>query len=451
MDFENKNVLIIGAARSGISSAEYLAKKGANVILNDIKVYNALIKEGYGIEKLENTANIKMILGRQPEDEEVKLCSLVILSPGVPPDIKPCLVAQQNNIEVMSEVEFANTEFNGNIIAITGTNGKTTTTYLTGAILKNAGFDADVCGNIGFPFIDFAQRSTKATYAVLEISSFQLSMHKSLKPKIAVITNITPDHLDRHKTMDNYIEAKANIFKLMDNEDTLILNYDDKIVKDLAKRAKCKVKYFSLSEETADIYLKDGYIISKEMGKIIHKSEMRLIGDHNMANAMCAILAGLECNLTIEQILPTLKSFQPVEHRVEFVREVNGVKYINDSKGTNPDASITAINAMEQPIVLIMGGYDKHNDFTQIMRLIKQKVKRIIVFGATKETIIDTAQKEGYTNYTQANTFKEAMDLARESADTGECVLLSPACASWDMFDNFEQRGEIFKDYVNSL
>ncbi len=451
MDLGNKHVLIIGAARSGISSAVFLARIGAFVLLNDTKKYDVLMAEGYGIERLQDITNIELILGRQPVNEEILQCDLVILSPGVPPDIPACLYASENGIEVMSEIEFANMLFNGNIIAITGTNGKTTTTYLTGAILKNAGLDADVCGNIGFPFINYVDVSNKDTYAVLEISSFQLSMHKEMKPKIAIITNITPDHLDRHKTMDKYIDAKANIFKLMRGCDTLILNYDDEIVRKLAERARCAVKFFSLKDETADIYFKDGYICTHSMGKIIHKSEMRLLGEHNMANAMCAILAAFTCGLSKEDILPTLKNFLPVEHRVELVRELNGVKYINDSKGTNPDASITAINAMEQPVILIMGGYDKHSDFTEIMQLIKQRVKKIIVMGATKEQIIRSAIEADYENFTQTDSLKEAVEIAHGIAENGDCVLLSPACASWDMFENFEQRGELFKQYVNSL
>ncbi len=454
MELKNKKFFIMGAARSGIAAAAFLKRHGAVCILSDLKEYGRLVEEGYGIEKLADDSAVTLVLGRQPLKEEVAGCEMLILSPGVPPDVPACIYAAELGIEVISELEFANIFFKGAVIGITGTNGKTTTTYLTEALMRASGFNAHVCGNIGFPFIDCADSSAADTFAVLEMSSFQLSLQKDIRPKAAVITNITPDHLDRHKTMANYIAAKANIFKNMCEGDTLILNYDDETVRGLAAGAKCAVRFFSLRNSDADSFFADNKIYIKygeEDVLLADMKDMKLIGAHNAANAMCASLAAISCGADIAAVRKALKEFAPVEHRVEFVREVNGVKYVNDSKGTNPDASITAINAFDTPILLLMGGYDKHSDFDEIMTLIKRKVKRIFIYGATKDKIKASADKAGYTSYEIVADMAQALARARECASPGDTVLLSPACASWDMFDNFEQRGEIFKQIVNTF
>ncbi len=339
------------------------------------------------------------------------------------------------------------------IAAVTGTNGKTTTTTLLGQLLKDAGFETYVGGNIGDPFINYAKAPADSVIA-LEISSFQLSMCEAMKPKVAVITNITPDHLDRHKTFENYVAAKAQIFRNMDADDTLILNMDDETVRALAPQARCKVKYFTLRDNpAADVYFKDDHIIinSGKPVKLIEKSALKLMGMHNVANVMCASLAAIAMGADIESIRKTLCVFTPVEHRMEFVAEKRGVMYVNDSKGTNPDASITAINAIDRPIILIMGGYDKQSAFDEIMDLIAQKVRHVVILGATKQKIAETADEHGYTSYTLADDYAQAVAICARLAKEGDCVLLSPASASWDMFDSYETRGRVFKELVNQL
>ncbi|NLW70437.1 MAG: UDP-N-acetylmuramoyl-L-alanine--D-glutamate ligase [Eubacteriaceae bacterium] len=448
---DKKKYLVIGAARSGIAASIFLAQRGNEVILTDTKPYEALEKEGYGIENAVKLSNVTTVFGRQPYKEEVLSVGEVILSPGVPPDIAPCLTAVNNNIPLTSEVEFANRYFKGDIIAITGTNGKTTTTYLTAELMKAAGYDSFECGNIGIPFINRAEESTSQSVAALEISSFQLSMSDKLHPKVAVVTNITPDHLDRHKTMENYIAAKARVFENMEGSDLLILNYDDETVRAFGEKAKCTVKYFSLKNTEADAYLQEGGIYLKGKGKIINTGEMKIIGPHNAANAMCALLACGYYNADTAKLADALRKFTPVEHRVEFVREINGVKFVNDSKGTNPDATITAINSFDCPLVMILGGYDKKNDFDEMFELLKGKARYLVIIGQTAQKLIDTAEKFGFKDYCKEDSFEQAVKTAYGKAKSGDCVLLSPACASWGMFENFEQRGEIFKQIVNDL
>lgn len=455
MEAENKKFIIIGGGRSGIAAAVFLSNKNADVLLCDTKTYEALVKEGYGIEKAVNLKGVKTVFGRQPSREEIADRNYLILSPGASPDIPPCVTARECGVEIYSEIEFANEFYKGSIIAITGTNGKTTTTTLTGELFKDSGYETYVGGNIGDPFINYADTASEKSVFVLEISSFQLSLNNKLKPKIAVITNITPDHLDRHKTMENYIDTKARVFENMGQNDTVILNYDDMIVRGLAQRAKCNTVFFTLSEnDKMGAYLKGDDIIINVGGKkdfLINTNELNLIGRHNAANVMCASLAAYIYGADINSIRQTLKRFQPVEHRMEFVAVKYGVTYINDSKGTNPDASITAIDAIDHPQILIMGGYDKHSSFDEIFEKITQKVKHIIVLGETKDKIIQAAEKCGYKNITVVKDYEQAVQCCREIAREGDYVLLSPACASWDMFENYEVRGRVFKSLVHKL
>ncbi len=455
MEVANKKFMIIGGGRSGIATAVFLSRKNSSAVLTDTKTVEALIKEGYGIEKTLHLNGIETIFGRQPSEKEIRTCDFLILSPGAPPDIYPCVIARENGIEILSEIEFANSFYKGSVVAITGTNGKTTTTTLTGELFKDAGYPTCVGGNIGDPYINYAESASRDSVMVLEISSFQLSLDKNLRPKIAVITNITPDHLDRHKTMDNYIAAKANIFANMRGDDTVILNYDDEIVRSLSDSVQCKFVYFTLTEnENAAAYLKGDDIIiningSKEI--LINRSQLHLIGKHNAANVMCASLSALLYGADIESVRKTLREFKPVEHRMEFVAVKNGVTYINDSKGTNPDASITAIEAVEHPMILIMGGYDKHSSFDEMFAYIKKKVKHIVVLGQTKDKILLSAENCGYQNITVVKDYEQAVESCAQIAVEGDYVVLSPACASWDMFENYEVRGKIFKELVHKL
>ena len=455
MEVQNKRFIIIGSGRSGIAATAFLYKKHAKVLLCDTKSYEALLKEDYGIDQIIDLEGVETIFGRQPSEEEIRKNDYLVLSPGAAPDIFPCNIARQYDIPIMSEIEFANTFYKGDVIAITGTNGKTTVTTLIGELLKDGNLETYVGGNIGDPFINHAEQASDNGVIALEISSFQLSMNQALKPKIAVITNITPDHLDRHKTMDNYIAAKANIFMNMEGDDIVILNYDDPIVRDFKKNIACKTYYFSLVEhEDMNAYLHgdDIFINIKGMHeKLINKNELHLLGVHNIANVMAGTLAALEYGVDINDVRDTLRRFTPVEHRLEFVAEHNGVTYINDSKGTNPDASMTAIRAIDQPLILIMGGYDKRSSFDEIFELIKQKVKHVVVLGETKHKILEEADRQNYTDITAVEDYEQAVKACVSFAMQGDCVLLSPACASWDMFENYEQRGQYFKKLVKEL
>ena len=455
MNTENKLFMVVGGGRSGIAAASFLSGKKAKVLLTDTKSLEDIKKEGYGIESVIGMPGVQTIFGRQPSEEEVSQCDCLILSPGAPPDIPPCKLAQKHNIEILSEIEFANSYYKGSIIAITGTNGKTTTTTLVGDLFRDTGRETYVGGNIGDPFINYADVAGEDSIIALEISSFQLSMTKYLRPKVAIITNITPDHLDRHKTMENYIDAKANVFVNMCADDTVILNYDDPLVRDLKKRVACNCLFFTLTgDETKNAFLQDDRIILNMGGEkleLISRNKLRLLGLHNVANVMCASLAAYHCGIPIDSIRKTLKEFRSVEHRLEFVAEKKGVTYINDSKGTNPDASMIALKAIDKPIVLIMGGYDKKSDFTEMFELIQKKVKHIVVLGQTKKQIIETAEKCGYDALTAVDDYNQAVEVCATIAKSGDCVLLSPACASWGMFENYEQRGKLFKELVQGL
>ena len=371
---------------------------------------------------------LRRSLGDNQGEDEIRRNDCLILSPGAAPDIFPCRIARQYGIPIMSEIEFANAFYRGDVIAVTGTNGKTTVTTLIGELLKDGHFEAYVGGNIGDPFINHAEKATVKGVIALEISSFQLSLNRTLKPKISVITNITPDHLDRHKTMDNYIQAKANIFMNMRGDDTVILNYDDPIVRDFKNSIACKTYYFSLEERNdMNAYLQGDDIFININGlhrKLVDKNELHLLGAHNVANVMAGALAALEYGVNIDDVRYTLRHFRPVEHRLEFVAKYNGVTFINDSKGTNPDASMTAIRAINQPIILIMGGYDKHSAFDEIFELIKQKVKHVVVLGETKDQILKEAERQNYKNISIVESYKQAVDTCISYAEQGDCVLL---------------------------
>jgi UDP-N-acetylmuramoylalanine--D-glutamate ligase len=449
------NYLVIGAARSGIDVALFLSSHQKNVTLADTKDYETLLKDGYGIETVAEN-NVATIFSRQPSLEEIHAAELIILSPGVPPDIPPLIEASRQGIPVVSEIEFAAALYKGDVLCVTGTNGKTTTTTLLGELLKDFGLRATTAGNIGDPFVNYVENS-EGTCVSLEISSFQLDMTKELHPKVAIITNITPDHLDRHKTMENYIGAKAKVFMNMSSSDTLVLNYDDPNTAALAPKTEAKVLFFSTVERNVELsaYLDQNTIIINLKGQTIplfDKRALHLLGLHNVANVMAASLAALSYGVSEESVRKTLEHFLPVEHRVEFVAEKSGVKYINDSKGTNPEATMTAINAItDGEIILILGGYDKHSDFDELLALVARSVKHIVVLGTTADKIIASAEKQAYTSYTRVSDYAEAVQTCVSLSESGDYVLLSPACASWDMFDNYEVRGSYFKELVNEL
>lgn len=453
VELRNKNVLVIGAGKSGISVMKFLRNKNANVYAFDEKK-----KEDFRDSQLSkiNEFSIEAYFETLPEDVIDKM-ELIIVSPGVPltkPYIKR---AYENGIEVIGEVELAYRFCRSqNIIAITGTNGKTTTTTLVGEILKKVCKNVIVCGNIGNPFIDYVDDCTEDTIYVIEISSFQLETIKYFKPKIAAILNITPDHLNRHLNMENYARAKMRIFENVDESGFTVLNFDNDQTRRLCSLAKGNVVLFSKSKIKRDysVYVDDDFIFAKFNGnllKIMSKEEIFVPGDHNLENSLAAIACILPFRVSSFEIEKTLKEFKGVEHRIEFVREVNGIRFYNDSKGTNTDASEKALKAFNSPIILIAGGYDKGEDFEKFAYLVSQKVKKVILLGQTKDKIAAKLRKINYLNFEFAKDLKEAVDKSYLSAQIGDVVLLSPACASWDMFENYEQRGRLFKEYVNEL
>lgn len=452
MDLKNKNVLLVGLAKTGVSTIKKLNKLGANIIVNDIKSKDKL--EGI-IEEIDNLDNIEYVLGHHLEN--IENIDLTIVSPGVPLDLPFIEKLKSAGIKIIGEVELAyKLSKNPIFIGITGTNGKTTTTSLVGEMFKKANKDTYIVGNIGNPVIDTVDLTNESSYLVTELSSFQLESIEDFKPKVSTIINITEDHLNRHHTMENYIHAKAEIFKNQDKTDFSILNYDDPIVRELAKNNNANVLYFSIKEEVKQgAYLdKNNNIVIKMDDKetvLMNKNELSLPGNHNLENAMSAILMAYVLNIDINVIIETLKTFKGVEHRLEFVTNKDGIMFVNDSKGTNPDSTIKAITSYEKPIVLIAGGYEKQSDFTEMIKYATKNVKALVLLGQTADKIAAAAKDHGITNISRVENMEEAVKKAYEIAESGDVVLLSPACASWDMYPNFEARGLDFKENIYKL
>ncbi len=444
MEFYNKNVLVCGIARSGISASIMLKKLGANVTIQDLKSEE-------DIEQIDflRKNNIKLYIGKNPDNNLIDSMDLMVISPGLPTDLDFVQYALKK-IPVISEIELSYLVCKAPIIAITGTNGKTTTTSLIGHILKEYK-KTYIAGNIGIPFSEYALNIEKDSIVALELSSFQLETIKSFKPIIAAVLNITEDHLNRHKTMENYIEAKEKIFKNQDENDFLILNYDDLECRKMENKAKSKVIYFSTKEQIKNgAYLKDNYICINNY-PFINTDSIKILGEHNMQNVMVSILMCLCYNVPIDIIIKGLKTFKAVEHRIEYVTTKKGVDYYNDSKGTNTDATIKAIKAMKKPTYLIVGGYEKNADFLPMIKEFKDKVKQAVIIGQVRDRMKKDCEKLNFYNYIVKDSFLEAIDYCYENAKSGECVLLSPACASFDMFKDYEERGNIFKQYVKDL
>ena len=444
MEFYNKNVLVCGIARSGISASLMLKKLGANVTIQDLKLEED-IKQ---INTLKDN-NINLYLGKNPDNDLIDSIDLMVLSPGVPTDLDFVKYAK-TKIPVISEIELSYLFCRSPIMALTGTNGKTTTVSLIGHILKEYK-KTYVAGNIGTPFSEYALNIEKDSITVLELSSFQLETIKKFKPMIASVLNIKEDHLNRHKTMEEYIKAKERIFENQDENDFLILNYDDMECRKMASKAKAKVLYFSAKEQLKKgTYLKDNYIYINDY-PFIKIADIKILGSHNMENVMVAILMCLCYKVPMDIIINGLKTFKAVEHRIEYVTTKKGVDYYNDSKGTNPDATIKAINAMKKPIYLIVGGYEKNTDFSPLIQQFKNKVKKAIIIGEVKQRMAKDCDKLNFNDYVIKNSFLDAIEYCYENAKSGECVLLSPACASFDMFKDYEERGNFFKQYVKNL
>ena len=450
MDMKNKKVLVFGSGISGIGAGKLLEQVGASVVLYDGK--ETLDKEVLKAQLGDDT-KAEIILGELSE-EVMETLDLVVMSPGVPTDLPVVLKMRDMGIPIWGEVELAYTYGKGDVLAITGTNGKTTTTALLGEIMKNYKESVFVVGNIGNPYTAAALEMREDSVAVAEMSSFQLETIHEFRPKVSAILNITPDHLNRHHTMEAYIKAKEDIAKNQTKEDTCVLNYEDEVTRKIGENVKANVLYFS-SQRKLDrgIYLDDGNIILRQDEEILvcNVNELKLLGTHNYENVMAAVAMAAAYRTPMEVIRRTIKEFAGVEHRIEFVREKDGVAYYNDSKGTNPDAAIKGIQAMNRPTVLIGGGYDKDSEYEEWIQAFDGKVKLLVLVGATKEKIAEAAERVGFVSYVMADSFEEAVEKCIEAAEPGDAVLLSPACASWGMFKNYEERGDKFKELLNCL
>lgn len=443
-----KKVLVFGSGISGIGAVKLLEDHGAEVVLYD---GNESLDQASLREQLGEKTTI--VLGEFPEHLLEEL-DLVVLSPGVPTDLPIILAMKEHGIQVIGEVELAYAFGKGDVLAITGTNGKTTTTSLLGEIMKCHQEEVFVVGNIGNPYTVAAGQMTERSVAVAEMSSFQLESIETFRPKVSAILNFTPDHLNRHHTMEAYVEAKKQIAKNQTTEDYCVLNYEDERTKAFGEEVKAQVLYFSSAHKLErGIYLDDGKMIYKnpEEEIVCHVDELQILGIHNYENVMAAVAMAAVYGVPMDTIRKAILAFKGVEHRIEYVTEKAGVVYYNDSKGTNPDAAIKGIQAMNRKTVLIGGGYDKNSEYTEWIQAFDGKVKQLILIGATREKIAQDAEKCGFHDYVFADTFEEAVLLAAKTAKSGEAVLLSPACASWGMFPNYEVRGEKFKEIVNSL
>jgi UDP-N-acetylmuramoylalanine--D-glutamate ligase len=450
MNLKDKKVLIVGLAKTGISTIKYLNKLGANIIVNDIKTEDKLVEI---LDELKDINNIEYIFGTHPKD--IKDLDLAVVSPGVPLDLDFILNLKEHNIEIIGEVELAyRLNKAPTFIGITGTNGKTTTTTLVGEIFKASNKDTFVVGNIGNPVIDTVDKTDENSFLVTELSSYQLESIDSFRPSAATILNITEDHLLRHHTMENYANAKARIFKNQGKNDFCILNYDDERVRNLSKLCNSRVIFFSQKEKLDDaIYLEDDNIILNIDKKqvLLNKNELSLPGAHNLENCMAAAALAYVLGIDISIIRNVLKTFAGVEHRQEFVKNISDITFINDSKATNPDSTIKAIQSYNKPIILIAGGQTKQSDYTQMLEIAKENVRSLVLLGETAPVIEKVARDKGFTDIYVVNNMKEAVKTSYEIANKGDVVLLSPACASWDMYKNFEARGNDFKDNVDNL
>lgn len=449
MQFKEKRVLVIGLAKSGLSAIKALREEGAVVIVNDNKESDKL---GLLVDEVKPLVD-EMILGGHPD--VVSDYDLVVVSPGVPLDIPFIQKIKAAEIPLIGEIELAYQLCKGSFVGITGTNGKTTTTALTGMMFDVARKDYFVVGNIGTAAVSRAKEAKLETVMVTELSSFQLESIVDFRAKVAAVLNVTPDHLNRHKTMENYIDAKARIFENQTEEDVVVLNYDNELTRALADRVKGQVAFFSRREALeSGVYVKDGSIYlnwNRNLQKVCDISDMFIFGDHNVENAMAAIAIAFFSGIEMADIRTALRDFKGVEHRIEYVDTIEDRIFYNDSKGTNVDSTVNAIKSMKTKAVLIAGGMDKGSTYEELFGAFDGKIKALVLLGETKHLIAEEAERQGYSSYCFVENMDEAVERAYKLSIPGDAILLSPACASWDMYENFEKRGEHFKRCVYQL
>ena len=448
MELNGKRVLVVGLGRSGVASALFLKSQGAKVTVSDVKSPEQLREEipvllDHGIA-VETGGHGERTFQNQ---------DLIVVSPGIPVDAPPIAQARALGQPVIGEIELAAEFLPVPIVAITGSNGKTTTTTLIGEILAAGGLKTLVGGNIGTPAISLVPQATPETVVVLEVSSFQLETIRSFRPKIGIVLNVTPDHLDRHRTFAAYVDAKARLFENQQPEDFAVLNADDPTCVDLAARTRAQVFWFSRKREVEQgAFVREGAVLLRREGQqqeVMLASEIPLKGAHNLENVLAAVCAGALMGCEARKIGAAIRNFKAVEHRLEYVATVGGVKYYNDSKATNVDATIKALESFPGNIHLILGGKDKGSDYTVLNDLLRQRVKAVYTIGAAAEKI--QSQIKGATAIVAAGTIDSAVKQAAVAAQPGDVVLLAPACASFDQFQNYEHRGRVFKDLVLAL
>ncbi|AZR73038.1 UDP-N-acetylmuramoylalanine--D-glutamate ligase [Anoxybacter fermentans] len=452
MELKGKRIGIIGLGkRTGVVSAKVLVKMGAQVVVSDVKPAHKLKEE---LDLLRGISGISYDLGGHTE--KVLDVDLILVSPGVPLEIPILKEAKKRGIEVIGEIELSYRLSKAPFIAITGTNGKTTTTSLLGQLLKTYPHRVFVGGNIGRPLIGEILNLKPNDLVVAEVSSFQLETVKEFHPEIALFLNFTQDHLDRHKSIEAYLKAKMNIFKNQTEEDYIILNADDQTLCKIASEVPSKIIWFSRQKKRLPGMYLDGNMMvchmSEKPEELLLIDELKIRGDHNVENALAASAAAVLKGISLSDIRESLRNFKGQEHTLEYVLTHRGVQYYNDSKATNPDASMKALTAFHEPVVLIAGGLDRKLDFTEFIKLVVKKVKALILIGETREKLKKLALEYGFSGRIEiTEELKEAVQLAQKFSEPGDVVLLSPACASWDMFESYAERGCLFKEYVRSL
>lgn len=450
MEF-NKRVVVAGAGKSGIGAAKLLLEHGAEVIIFD---QNDKADKLEILHKLGDYDKAGVVVGKL-EEALLDTIDLMVISPGISIEAPFTEAFRERQIPIWSEIELAYQMSKGTIAAITGTNGKTTTTALVGEICAAYCKSSFTVGNIGIPFTQIADQTTEDSMIVAEISSFQLEAIVDFQPKVSAVLNVTPDHLDRHHTFECYRDTKQKITMNQCKEQICVLNYDDIHTRGMAERIPATPVFFSrMTDLEQGVCLKGNQIVirtEKEEYPVLSTEEMKLLGMHNIENYMAAIAISYYMGVPVEIIRKVCMEFKGVEHRIEFVKTVNGVNYYNDSKGTNPDAAIKGIQAMNRPTLLIGGGYDKKVPFDEWIESFDGKVRYLLLIGQTAETIAETARKHGFNDIIMKDNLEEAVQTCYELAEEGDAVLLSPACASWGQFDNYEQRGDLFKEYVRAL
>ena len=452
MNLKGKKVVVAGTGKSGIAAAKLLLQTGASVVLFD---ENEKVDEKQIRNRFLDGSQLSIVIGQMTK-ELAQSAEWMVISPGISIEAPFTEYFREAGVPIWSEVELAYRFGKGKLAAITGTNGKTTTTTLVGELMKAYYDSVFVVGNIGTPYTEASLLMNEDTVTVAEISSFQLESVDAFHPQISAVLNVTPDHLNRHHTMEIYADTKMEIASNQTAAEICVLNYDDEITRAMAEKIPAKAVFFSRLNDLEDgICLKADEIVIKQNGtvkaSVCARQELKLLGDHNIENVMAGVAIAYYMGVPLDIIHNVVVQFKAVEHRIEYVDTIDDVDYYNDSKGTNPDAAIKGIQAMLKPTVLIAGGYDKQVAFDEWIQSFDGKVRALVLIGVTAPMIAETAKQYGFNNIIMASSLEEAVVIAKKQAQAGDAVLLSPACASWDMFDSYEQRGDLFKQYVKQL